>query len=218
VDEVTDDGVLEGAIWSFTAADFILIDDFERYDNEVGSRPFETWIDGFGFTLPEPGNPGNGSNATVGHDIWSPDSPHYNGLLMETDRVHGGFQSLPVDYNNVIAPNYSEIGRTWTTPQDWTVNGVDTLTMYVRGGSSNGADRFYVTLGDNAGGTATVAVPEAEFLTSVGWTEVNIALSDFAGVNAAAITEVIVGLGDPPAAGGAGSLLFDDFRVTRADP
>jgi hypothetical protein len=213
VDEVNPDGVLAGALWSFTAADFIIIDDFESYDNEVGSRPFEVWIDGYGFSQPPPGNPGNGSNAAVGHDIWSPGSRYYNGLLMETGSVHGGFQSMPVDYNNVISPYYSEIERTWTAPQNWTVNGVDTLTMYVRGGSANGPDRFYVTLNDNMGGSATVALPD-EALTSSAWTEVKIPLTDFAGVNAAAITKMIVGVGNPPASGGAGTLFFDDFRVT----
>jgi hypothetical protein len=216
VDEVNPDGVLAGALWSFTAANFVLIDDFERYNNEVRSRPFEVWIDGIGFTLPEPGHPGNGSNAAVGHDIWSPESPHYNDLLMETGSVHGGYQSMPVDYNNVIAPYYSEIERTWVAPQNWTVNGVDTLTLYVRGGSANGPDRFYVTLSDNAGGTATVALADAAALTSIAWTEVTIPLSDFTGVNAAAITKMIVGVGNPPASGGAGTLLFDDFRVTNA--
>jgi hypothetical protein len=132
---------------------------------------------------------------------------------METNSVHGGFQAMPADYSNVISPYHSEIERTWAAPQNWTVNGVDTLTMYVRGGSANGPDRFYVTLNDNMGGGATVALPD-EALTSSAWTEVKIPLSDFAGVNAAAITKMIVGVGNPPAAGGAGTLLFDDFRVT----
>jgi ABC-type transport system substrate-binding protein len=216
VDEVNPDGVATGAVWAFTTADFIIIDDFERYDNAVGSRPFEVWIDGFGFSQPEPGHPGNGSNAAVGYDIWSPDSSHYNGLLMETGATHSGYQSMPVDYNNVNSPFYSEIERNWTAAQDWTLNGVDTLTLHMRGAPSNDADRFYVTLGDSAGHTATVTVDNSDALTSIRWVEINVPLADFAGVNAAAITKMIVGLGDPAAPGGAGSLLFDDFRVTEA--
>jgi hypothetical protein len=191
-----------------------MIDDFERYDNEIGSRPFENWIDGFGFSQPEPGNPGNASNALVGHDIWSPDSPYYDGSLMENQNVHGGAQSMPVDYNNVNSPFYSEIERTWPTPQDWTVNGVDTLTMHVSGAANNGADRFYVTLTDSTGTSATVDAPDASVLTTRAWSVVNLPLADFTGVNAAAITKMAVGVGNPPAPGGAGSLLFDDFRVT----
>jgi hypothetical protein len=212
VDEVNADGVLAGAVWSFTVANFIVIDDFESYDNEVGSRPFEVWIDGVGFTLPAPGHPGNGSNALVGNDIWTPGTPYT--LLMETQDVHGGAQSMPVAYGNDLSPFYSEIERTWVAPQNWTVNGVDTLTLHVSGGASNTADRFYVTLTDSSGRSATVEVADASFLTSREWSVVSIPLADFAGVNAAAIKTIVIGLGNPPAAGGVGSLLFDDFRVT----
>jgi hypothetical protein len=214
VDEINADGVQTGAVWCFTAANFIVIDDFEGYDNEVGSRPFEVWVDGVGFTQPPPGNPGNGSNALVGHDIWTAGTPYTQ--LMETQNVHGGAQSLPVDYNNVISPNYSEIERTWATPQNWTVNGVDTLTLHVSGGGANGVDRFYVTLTDSTGGSAAVEVADTSVLTNGNWSVVSIPLADFTGVNAAAVKKMIVGFGNPPAAGGAGSLLFDDFRVTRA--
>ena len=47
--------------------------------------------------------------------------------------MHGGMQSMPMDYNNIELPFYSEAERTWTTSQDWTLNGVDTLTLYVHG-------------------------------------------------------------------------------------
>jgi hypothetical protein len=216
IDEVEADGstVHQGYIWRFTVPGYLIVDDFEGYNNEVGSRPFEVWIDGIGFSLPDPGHPGNGSNATVGHDIWTDTSPYYNGLLMETQNVHGGSQSMPVDYNNVISPNYSEIERTWVAPQNWTLNGVDTLTLHVRGSASNTADRFYVTLTDSTGGSATVEVADTSILTSREWSVVSIPMADFTGVNAAAIKKMVVGLGNPPAAGGAGSLLFDDFRVT----
>jgi hypothetical protein len=133
---------------------------------------------------------------------------------METQDVHGGSQSMPVAYGNDISPFYSEIERTWVAPQNWTVNGVDTLTLHVRGAASNTADRFYVTLTDSSGRSATVEVADTSFLTSREWSVVSIPLADFAGVNAAAIKTMVVGLGNPPAAGGVGSLLFDDFRVT----
>jgi hypothetical protein len=219
IDEVEAGGatIHEGYIWKFTVPAYLIVDDFESYNNEVGSRPFEVWIDGVGFTLPAPGNPGNGSGALVGHDIWTDTSPYFNGLLMETQNVHGGFQSMPVDYGNDLSPFYSEIDRTWATPQNWTLHGVDTLTLHVSGAATNGADRFYVTLADSSGRSATVDVADTSVLTSRKWSVVSIPLADFTGVNAAAIKKMIVGLGNPPAAGGAGSLLFDDFRVTKGE-
>ena len=57
---------------------------------------------------------------------------------METTIVHGGGQSMPMDYNNVISPYYSEAERTWSAPQNWTVNGMNTLVLFVRGAGSNG--------------------------------------------------------------------------------
>jgi len=107
------------------------VDDFESYTNEVGERVFEAWIDGVGFTLPEPGNPGNGTGASVGHDVWDASSPYYNGSIMETRLVVDGAQSLPLYYDNSASPYRSEAQRTWAVPQDWTSNGVDTLVLYV---------------------------------------------------------------------------------------
>ncbi|MBN2127903.1 MAG: LamG domain-containing protein, partial [Sedimentisphaerales bacterium] len=77
IDEVETDGTVRtGKIWRFTIPAHLIVDDFESYTNEVGSRVFEVWVDGVGFTLPEPGNLGNGTGAVVGHDIWSVDSPY----------------------------------------------------------------------------------------------------------------------------------------------
>jgi len=130
VDEILiGDTVEPGAVWSFTTV--LPVDDFESYTNEVGARVFQTWIDGWGYTEPAPGDPGNGSGASVGHDIWTAGTPYTT--IAETRIVHGGGQSMPVDYNNINAPFYSEAERTWTTSQDWTLNAVDTLTLYVQG-------------------------------------------------------------------------------------
>ena len=124
-----DDTVVPGLVWSFTT--ILPMDDFESYTNEVGQRLFQTWVDGWGYTEPAPGDPGNGTGASVGHDIWAAGSPYTT--IAETKTVHGGMQSMPLDYNNINLPFYSEAERTWTTSQDWTLNGVDTLTLYVQG-------------------------------------------------------------------------------------
>ncbi|MBN2133478.1 MAG: hypothetical protein JW741_28520 [Sedimentisphaerales bacterium] len=224
VDEVNTaeaDSPWRGHVWSFTTADFLVVDDFESYSNEVGERPFEVWVDGFGFSLPEPGDPGNGSNAMVGHDVWSPSSPYYNGLIMETSIVYTGRQSLPVDYNNVKTPYYSEIERTWKVPQDWTVNDVAVLTLHFRAAAGNTGDDFYVGLEDGAGNVGVVTHPDPNAMLATQWTEWQIPLSEFgdAGVNVAAVKKMVIGLGDrdAPVPGGAGSFYLDDIRVTRPE-
>jgi hypothetical protein len=130
------DSPWKGNVWKFTTADFIVVDDFESYTNNSPNRVFQTWVDGIGFSEDEfypGGNPGNGSGALVGHDIWSPDSPHYEGDIIETANVQDGGKSMPVYYDNALTPWYSVAERTWTTPQDWTVNGVTDLSLWFHG-------------------------------------------------------------------------------------
>jgi len=127
VDEINPaeaDSPWKGTVWSFTTANFIVIDDFEDYVDDVEGRIFQTWIDGWGYTEPAPGNPGNGTGSTVGYT-----SPPF----AERTVVHGGRQAMPFDYNNIIQPYYSETDRTWTVGQNLTLNGMDTLSLWVRG-------------------------------------------------------------------------------------
>jgi hypothetical protein len=49
VDEVNPteaDSPWKGAVWSFATANFIVVDDFESYVDDVEGRIFQTWIDG----------------------------------------------------------------------------------------------------------------------------------------------------------------------------
>jgi hypothetical protein len=65
--------------------------------------------------------------------VWSPDSPHYGGEIMETDSVYSGRQAMPLYYDNSATPYRSEATRSWALPQDWTYNDVDTLVLYLQG-------------------------------------------------------------------------------------
>ncbi|MBN1508386.1 MAG: hypothetical protein JW955_16170 [Sedimentisphaerales bacterium] len=127
VDEVNgadSDSPWTGALWSFTTADFLVVEDFESYTDDVSNRIFQTWIDGWGYTEPAPGDPGNDTGSTVGYAS-EPFSEHAI--------VHSGGSSMPFAYNNADSPFYSETERTFDSPQNWTVNGVDTLCLYVHG-------------------------------------------------------------------------------------
>ncbi len=151
IDEVNTldpDSPWKGTVWNFTTADFIVVDDFESYINEAETlqRVFQTWIDGLGYNEPAPGQAGNGTGAICGHDIWSPDSPYYQGNIVETADVHGGLQAMPVYFDNAATPYISEVWRTWTTAQNWTVNGVTDLSLWFKGSPAgfiqNGPDSF----------------------------------------------------------------------------
>jgi hypothetical protein len=131
IDEVGADGttIHKGSVWGFTVPDYLIVDEFESYTNLSPNRVFQTWIDGWGFSPDDffpMGDPGNGTGSLVGYD------PSV-GDIMETRLVHGGGQSMPVEYNNVASPYYSEIERTWPAPQDWTLNGVADLSLWFLG-------------------------------------------------------------------------------------
>ena len=115
VDEVGDSGTYPGEVWSFTTQEYAVIDDFESYTDEEGSRIYETWIDGL--TTQK-------TASMVGY---------MNAPFAERTILHGGAQSMPFEYNNVKTPHYSEAERSWDTPQNWTANGADTLSLYFRG-------------------------------------------------------------------------------------
>ena len=202
VDEIAADGTIQaGPVWTFVT--FLSVDDFEAYTDDEGGRIYETWIDGWT----------NSTGSTVGY-VQAP--------FAERSIVHGGQQSMPLDYNNVNAPFYSEAERSWSTPQNWTVNEVNTLAFYIRGRSSNAPEKLYVVLEDSVGRKGTASHPDSTLFTSTKWTEWKIVLNDFtsAGVNLARIKKMYIGVGDRnnPAAGGTGRIYVDGIRLLKAAP
>jgi len=201
IDEVEADGTVHGGnVWMFTVPDFLVVDDFESYTNEVGSRVFEAWIDGIGFTLPEPGDLGNGTGAAVGHDIWTGGFTN----LMETANVHGGGQAMPLYYDNTVAPAVSEADRTFTPGQNWTVEGVTTLVVHFRGAPDNTGD-LYVEING-------VKVPydgDPADIASADWIAWEIDLASV-GVSLTNITTLTIGI----EGGETGVVYVDDIILT----
>ncbi len=116
VDEVADDGVWAGELWSFSTQEYALVDGFEDYtdDIEAGEAIFDTWVDGWV----------NQTGATVGY---------INAPFAEQTIVHGGGQSMPLQYDNSGSPFYSETTRVFDAAQDWSGNGANTLVVYFQG-------------------------------------------------------------------------------------
>jgi len=132
VNEVNDAAatpVWAGDVWAFTTTEWAAVDDFESYTNDSPNRVFQTWIDGWGFSKDDyfpNGDAGNGTGALVGYD------PAV-GNIMETSITHSGNQAMPVEYNNVNQPYYSEVERTWESGQNWTGNGATDVSLWFRG-------------------------------------------------------------------------------------
>ena len=153
VDEVNEaevESVWVGPVWSFSTVAAMIVDDFESYGNNSPDRPFQTWLDGFGYSEDEffpVGYEGNGTGSGVGHDIWSISSPHYDGKIMETTyTIPGSSQSLPFYYTN-MGGAASQTERTFAEPQDWTIGGAKTLSIAFRGQADN-TGTLYVRIND----------------------------------------------------------------------
>jgi hypothetical protein len=117
VDEVNappDSTIYKGDVWSFTTLDFLVVDDFEDYNDFSPNIIYETWLDGWDAEA-------NGS--IVGYA----EPP-----AAEQDIVHGDEQSMPISYNNNM--KYSEAVMTPSgSAKDWTREGVETLSIWFRG-------------------------------------------------------------------------------------
>jgi len=188
-----------GPLWSFTTANFLIIDDMESYNDldptdPASNRIYLAWVDGF-------------DNPAVNGSIVGYANPPF----AEQTIVHSGNQSMPFAYDNAVGK--SEATLTLTSNRDWTVNGVNTLTIWYRGSSSNAAETMYVILNGSAG----VDNDDPEAAQKGSWTEWNIDLQAFAdqGVNLGNVSSITLGLGNRanPTAGGAGMLYFDDIRL-----
>ena len=197
VDAVYPDKTVKGLVWSFETAGFILVDDFESYNDfdppdPNSNRIFDKWIDGFGV-------PTNG--ALVGNDF----APY-----AEQTTVHGGDQSMPYFYDNTNVT--SEATLTLVYPRDWTEGDSTKLSLWFRGASGNAADRMFVALGN-----AAIYHDDPAATQIIGWNEWVIDLTEFAGVDLTNVNTITIGFGTKgsPAAGGAGTMYFDDIRLIR---
>jgi hypothetical protein len=196
------DSPWKGSVWSFTTADFLIVDDIESYNDldeadPASNRIYKSWIDGYGTT-------------TNGALVGNLDIP-----LTERANVHGGDQAMPLSYDNNL--KFSEATLTLTgAARDWTREGVAELTLWYRGLAANAAEKMYVALN----GTAVVYHSDPNVAQTTAWTQWTIPLQTFAGlgVNLTNVTSITIGFGtrgNTTTAGGTGQMYFDDIRLYR---
>jgi hypothetical protein len=200
VDEIDANGTaVQGSIWTFTVADYLIVDDFESYtdDQEAGEAIFQTWPDGWSDPTV--------NGATVGHS----DPP-----FAERTIVHAGRQSMPLTYDSFSGAPYSETERTWDAPQDWTIHGLDTLTLWIRGQAENELVPLYVTIKDNTGRSATVVSADAAITQATTWQSWSIPFASLAPVDLTQVTGMVIGLGNrAQPVSGFGTVFIDDIQV-----
>ncbi|MCP4453254.1 MAG: hypothetical protein GY809_17475 [Planctomycetes bacterium] len=162
VDEVNEadaSTVWTGPVWRFETPAAISVEDFECFDNVSPNRPYQTWLDGTGYSADEffpVLYGGNGTGATIGHDIWGPNSLYRDGDIMEEDiTMDGSTQSMPFYYSNSTTTASAEATvnvANLQVGQDWSKHGIGTLTLHFRADSVSEA--LDTTLSFTGGGEA----------------------------------------------------------------
>jgi len=205
VDEVQANGtVSKGRTWTFTVADYLIVDDFESY-NDLCNRIFFTWLGGapdsgsLDTSCPRPPYAGNGTGSAVGN---------YDPPFAEPTIIHSGQQSMPVFYDNTAGASVSEAIRTFDVAQDWTFGGVRTLVLYFCGDPANGVGQLYVKINN----TQVAYTGSAEALARPLWKQWNIDLASLTGLQA--VQTLTVGVSGAVR----GTLYVDDIRLYRVAP
>jgi len=192
----------QGDIWSFSTSEFLVVDDFEDYNDipsgEEGSNlVYMTWMDGY---VDPPAVRTNGS--TIGYTV--PFEP-----TMETSIVRGGDQSAPLFYDNTTA-SYSEVTANTSDlaiGRDWTKGGAKTLVLWVRIDLSiASASQLYVKIsGTKVLYDGDISVP--------GWKQWSVDLASV-GTNLSNVTTLSIGVDG----GGSGMLLVDEIALYQIAP
>ncbi|OHB76698.1 MAG: hypothetical protein A2Z25_17900 [Planctomycetes bacterium RBG_16_55_9] len=207
-DAVYGTNTVKGLVWSFTTANFLVVDDFESYtDNDaIGQAIWQSWIDGFGVA---------DNGAQVGYLL-----PPYT----EQTIVHGGEQSMPLLYRNEMGVTNSEARLTLTSQKDWTAQNIGELSLWFRGAPGNAAEPLYVAVsnpvGLPGGATAIVANGDLNAAKANAWTQWVVPLQALAdqGINLSNVNTLAVGLGTKAGVagpGGSGTVYIDDIRLYR---
>jgi hypothetical protein len=200
-----------GYLWSFATGDFFVVDDFESYD-AGNNQIWYMWLDGLGYGTPDspPYYAGNGTGAAVGDETTT--------SYCEQKIVHGGRKAMPVVYDNNKQgyAKYSEVEMILSETRNWTDEGVDELSLWFYGDSSNSADPLYVAVSNSTGDPVGVVYDDPAAAQIGAWTRWIIPLQTFAdgGIDLTDVDKIMIGLGtrgNLTTPGGAGKMIFDDI-------
>ncbi|UCC98635.1 MAG: discoidin domain-containing protein [Phycisphaerales bacterium] len=191
VNEAETPATWQGDVWSFSTPEYLVVDDFEDYNDYPPNEIYSTWLDGY-------------EDATNGSQVGNLMPP-----LVETTIVHGGRQSMPLFYSNTGSATYSEATRTFAPAQDWTKHSIQILVLYFYGTEGNTGQLYVKVNGDKVpypGDAADIANPM--------WVQWNIDLAPL-GVNLASVTNLALGIDGN---GSGGTLYIDDIALYRLAP
>jgi hypothetical protein len=189
IDEVNDQNVWPGEVWSFTTTDYLIIDDFEQYNYLPPTDPNHNWI----------------------YETWE------NAFYHSTDYAREcSLKSMEYPYSYGRNSPFSETMRTFNPPQNWATSGAKILELYFYGMSNNTASQLYLVLND---GNSEIVLPypgDANDITKETWQPWRIELKELQDIDLGNIESIALGFyADPgnPSGSGSGTVYFDDIRL-----
>ncbi len=192
VDEVGASSTVTGHTWTFTTGQCLPVDDFESYADDTAIQ--SKWV----------------------HNI----AGGYKYVFVDTGTVNQDAKSMRFEFQNQYAPYLTEATNTFAAAQDWTRYGAKALSLAFRGANANVEQPMFIRLEDAAGKTATVPHPYTYAVRSEAWQQWDIALTEFSGVNLAAIKKITIGVGSGTDSGQAledrDAVYIDNIRLCPA--
>ena len=173
----------DGAVWSFATQDYLVVDDFESYTDDIdaGEAIFDTWLDGWV----------NNTGSTVGH---------LNSPFAEQTIVHSGRQSMPLSYDNT---GMTTAEADYALTADWSAHGIRSLSLYFHGAEGN-TGQLYVKIN----GTRIAYDGPASDLAEASWRQWSIDLSQVGDISS--VRSLTIGVEDAEANG---VIYVDDIRL-----
>jgi hypothetical protein len=148
---------------------------------------------------------------------WVDNIPDYDYVFLATDGA--GNNSMRIDLQNQFPPFYTEAARTFDSPQDWTANGVEAVSLSFVGEHENHEHLMYFVLEDEAGQSFRLEHPFAYACQTDIWRQWTFALGQVAdaGVDLTSVKKCTIGFGDGTSSGQEGDdrdiVFIDDINL-----
>jgi len=127
---------------------------------------------------------------------WIENIADFDYVFLATDNQ--GNNSMRFEFQNQYEPYFTEATRTFDSPQDWTAQAVEALSLSFIGEHENMEHLMYLTLEDAAGQSFKVEHPYTYACQSDIWRQWTVALEQLSsgGVDLSNIKKLTIGLGD----------------------
>ena len=127
---------------------------------------------------------------------WIENILDFDYVFLATDSQ--GNNSMRFEFQNQYEPYFTEATQTFNSPQDWTAQAVEALSLSFIGEHENMEHLMYLKLEDAAGQSFKVEHPYTYACQSDIWRQWTVALEQFSsgGVDLSSVKKIAIGLGD----------------------